>query len=128
MIHEDSRQEDHTGAITMTDSHHTVTWTKADTSKHPVKGEQPPVTQTSTAHLQEPQAGRLMQPGPSSANHGHIGREGDQVGLGWVHHFQAAFQVHHSDLLHHQGALSILPSFRIQVGIRKPMAGISLCP
>lgn len=45
MIHEDSRQEDHTGAITMTDSHHTVTWTKADTSKHPVKG------RTTTGHI-----------------------------------------------------------------------------
>lgn len=60
-----------------------------------------------------------------SADHSHVGREGDQVCLGWVHHLQAPFQVHHSDLLHHQRALSILPSAQIHVGLRKPTTSIS---
>lgn len=149
----------------------TVTWTKADTLKHPEKQQRTSYTE-STAHphlyphrpLQHTHTYRDLQhthtcsiPTPTdtystptqtptahphphrhlqhthtyrslSADHSHVGREGDQVRLGWVHHLQAPFQVHHSDLLHHQRALSILPRAQSQVGIRKPTAGISFRP
>lgn len=102
----------------------TVTWAKADTLRHPEKRRTTSYTDSysiPTGATGGSDTARL------SANHSHMGREGDQVGLGRVHHLQTPFQVHHSDLFHHQGALSILPSAQIQVGIRKPTAGIGFC-
>lgn len=54
-----------------------------------------------------------------SAKDGNVGRSCSQVSLGRVHHLQVPLQVHHADLLHHQGALSILSSTGICLRIQK---------